>query len=254
MGKALDLYERNGFSVLDVTGGSVELNPHLEWLLREAYARSIPTKVRTNLVILLEPKYAHLMDLYRELSVELIASLPCYQIKNVDGVRGRGTFEGSISVLKHLNELGFGTLDGPQLNLVYTPGKPTLPGEQTKLEKAYKQHLFDEHGIEFNNLFVITNNPAGRFAQRLEHDHATREYINLLVNHFNPKTLPSLMCKRQISVAWDGRLYDCDFNQALGLTIAGKSHLDDYLFEPLLQRAIRVGRHCFACTAGAGSS
>lgn len=254
MEKALSLFERNGFSVLDITGGSVEMNPHLEWLLREAHRRDIPTMVRTNLVILLEPAYAHLPEVYSELGVEIIASLPCYTKQNVDGTRGLGAFDASIQALKRLNGLGYGTDEGHKLDLVYNPGSASLPGRQAGLEKDYKQHLADDHGIVFNNLFVIANNPAGRFARSLEHDHATRAYLDLLVANFNPDTLPGLMCKHQISVAWDGTLYDCDFNQAMKLPIEGDCHLDDYRDELLTQRAIQVGPHCFACTAGAGSS
>lgn len=254
MQKALDLYERNGFSVLDITGGSVEMNPHTEWLLREAHRLNIPTMVRTNLVILLEPEYEHLAEVYSELGVELIASLPCYTKQNVDGTRGLGSFDGSIQVLKRLNELGYGIPGGSKLDLVYNPSSASLPGGQAGLERDYKQHLADDHGIVFNDLFVIANNPAGRFARRLEHDHATRAYINLLVDNFNPSTLAGLMCKHQLSIAWDGTLYDCDFNQALRVPIEGKPHIDYYLDAPLQQRRIQVGQHCFACTAGAGSS
>lgn len=254
MEKALGLYARNGFSTLDITGGSAEMSPHFEWLLREAHRQSIPTLVRTNLVILLDPKYERFLDIYRELNVTLIASLPYYLKDSVDDVRGDGSFESSIKVLKRLNKLGYGTAGGPKLNLVYNPGAPVLPGEEAALEQEYKQHLSDEHGIVFNNLFVMTNNPAGRFARKLEHDHASRKYMALLMDNFNSETVTNLMCKSQLSVAWDGTLYDCDFNQALKLPIEGNSHIDDYANEPLKQRAIQAGSHCFACTAGAGSS
>jgi radical SAM/Cys-rich protein len=187
----------------------------------------------------------------------VVASLPCYTQENVDAQRGRDVFARSIAALRRLNRLGYGQAGSPLgLDLVYNPLGPTLPPAQAELEARYRQELQELFEIEFDRLFTITNMPIKRFAHVLARDGKDVEYMSLLVNHFNPATVPGLMCRRTISVGWDGRLYDCDFNQMLGLPIAGRWRtiwrLDDA--DALEGAPITTDRHCYGCTAGAGSS
>jgi radical SAM/Cys-rich protein len=213
-------------------------------------------QLRTNLSALDEPGHEDLPGFLRGHEVRLAASLPCYTSENVRAQRGDGVFEKSVSVLRKLNGLGYGTGLGPALTLVYNPGGPFLPGDQAGLEADYRRELRGRFGIEFSGLFTIANMPLGRFRNALREEGGLRAYTRLLAEGFNDRTVDQLMCRHQISVAWDGALYDCDFNLALGLPVAEglPSHvsgLDAGRFEA---RPIRTGVHCFACTAGAGSS
>ena len=196
------------------------------------------------------------MEFMKEHDVNIVASLPCYTEENVRKQRGRGVFEKSIEVLRRLNALGYAREGGPTLDLVYNPGGPSLPGEQSVLENAYKEELRNNFGIEFNRLFTITNMPIGRFQSQLERQGQAEDYMDKLVGAFNPGTLEGLMCRWQISIDWDGTLYDCDFNLALGLSAnhGVPDHID--YFNPRIHgtRRIRTGRHCYGCTAGHGSS
>ena len=200
-------------------------------------------------------------EFWAEHQVEIIASLPCYTSENVDKQRGRGVFDKSIRALQILNRLGYGLSDSPlTLNLVYNPLGPSLPPSQDRLETDYKKRLQDQFGIEFHQLFTLTNLPLKRFADflRLNGEYAT--YMSLLVNHFNPRTVSNLMCRSLVSVSWDGKLYDCDFNQMLELSmspVSGTLGLTIWKlenFSGLWGRRIRTGSHCLGCTAGAGSS
>lgn len=255
---ALDIFERDGFQTLDITGGAPELHPDFEWLITEASRRSIHTLVRTNLAVLKKQPYAHLPEVYAQLGVELVASLPCYTQQNVDAQRGVGTFEIDTAELKILNGLGYAMPDsGLILNLVYNPGGAFLPGGQAALEHDYHEKL-GELSIAFSHLFTITNMPIGRFKNQLETAQATTAYRTLLEDNFNEATLANMMCRSQISIGPDGTLYDCDFNQALHLPIDKTlpQNIADYRTRPLGTRArtIVFGDHCYACTAGAGSS
>jgi radical SAM/Cys-rich protein len=189
-----------------------------------------------------------------EHEVEIIASLPCYTAENVARQRGNGVFEKSISALRKLNAVGYGR--GLPLHLVYNPVGAQLPGPQAELEADYKAVLKQEYGIEFNRLYTITNQPIARFAEDLKQQGRTEDYLELLVNNFNPETMEGLMCRNTLSVGWQGEVYDCDFNQMLGLQLRnGKPlYLWDITPEALEGRAILTGEHCLACTAGSGSS
>jgi len=192
--------------------------------------------------------------------VHVVASLPCYGPENVDAQRGRGAFDKSVRALRRLNDLGYGQPGSLlQLDLVYNPGGPFLPPAQTQLEAAYKARLAADQGIAFHRLLTIANMPIARFAHALARDGRAEAYMSLLVNHFNPATVPGLMCRTLLSVGWDGRLYDCDFNQMLALPVGAPaarvprtiSEVDDLAV--FRGRAVRTASHCFGCSAGAGS-
>jgi radical SAM/Cys-rich protein len=244
---------------VDITGGAPELNPSFQRIVRESRRLGHHIIDRCNLTVLFEPGQGRLAEFLAQYEVEIIASLPCYTAENVDQQRGRGVFEKSIHALQLLNGLGYG-LPGSnlRLNLVYNPLGASLPPAQERLEADYKKHLYESFGIQFHNLFTLTNMPIKRFAAYLTQSGKYESYMGLLVNHFNPAIVPSLMCRTLVSVGWDGKLYDCDFNQMLDIDMgeSGKSltiwNLDS--FAGLAGSRIATGRHCFGCTAGAGSS
>lgn len=247
-------------SSVDITGGAPELNPSFEWIVREARRLGRHVVDRCNLTVLFEPGKEHLADFLAQNEVEIIASLPCYTAANVDGQRGHGVFEKSIRALNLLNRLGYG-LPGSRLklNLVYNPQGASLPPPQEKLEADYKQQLQEHFGIQFHQLFTLTNMPIKRFAAYLTQNHLLEPYMSLLVNHFNPSTVSQLMCRSLISVGWDGKLYDCDFNQMLDIRTQGSEGelLTIWKLDSLAGLAgnrIATGGHCFGCTAGTGSS
>jgi radical SAM/Cys-rich protein len=245
---------------VDLTGGAPELNPSFEWIVDEARRLGKHIIDRCNLTVLFEPGKEHLAEFLAENKVEIIASLPCYTASNVDQQRGRGVFEKSIRALQLLNRLGYGIPDSPlSLNLVYNPLGASLPPPQEKLEADYKKQLFEHFGIHFHRLYTLTNMPIKRFAAYLAQNQMLGPYMSLLVNHFNPSTVSQLMCRSLVSVGWDGKLYDCDFNQMLDIEMEGKRgepltiwDLDS--FSGLAGSPIATGSHCFGCTAGAGSS
>lgn len=253
----------HGIGTIDITGGAPEMNPNYEWLIREAAATGAKVMTRSNLVILEDPAYAHLPELWAELGIVVIASLPHYVKGNAEKQRGEDTYDSIIEGIKKLNALGYGKgegagLDGKtlELDLVYNPGGMFLPGDQAGLERDYKQQLAEEHGITFDHLFAIANNPNGRFGNSLEKKGKLGKYMEKLVGAFNPSTVPTMMCRSQISVGWDGRLYDCDFNQAAELTCVDDGTIEELACHPdcSLKRKIAFGQHCYGCTAGAGSS
>lgn len=255
--RILDLLAQSpGIETVDITGGAPELNANFRRLVSRS--RELERKVidRCNLTVLLEPGQEGLVSLLADYAVEIIASLPCYTADNVDKQRGRGVFDKSIAALRILNELGYGREgSGLTLDLVYNPLGPSLPPSQAALQRDYKRHLREEFGIEFNQLFTLTNMPISRFAAELARTGRMEEYMALLANSFNPATVPQLMCRSLVSVSWDGRLYDCDFNQMLGVEApAGRDIWGIASFEQLAEQPIATGRHCFGCTAGAGSS
>ncbi len=241
---------------LDITGGAPELNPHFRYLITEARRLGKHVITRTNLAIFSEEGMADLPEFYSGCNVELIASLPCYLEKNVDGIRGSGTFSRSIRAVRTLNGLGYGLPDGLPLSLVYNPGGAFLPPEQGKLEQDYKRELAARYGISFTRLYTITNMPLGRFRDALSRTGDLNGYLHMLFCAFNPATLNDLMCRHLVSVGPDGRLFDCDFNQVLGMTVSSAvpAHIHDFDRASLAHRIIRTGDHCFGCTAGTGSS
>jgi radical SAM/Cys-rich protein len=253
--RVLWLLERHqGITTLDITGGAPELCAQFRRLVTGARRLGRAVIDRCNLTILSEPGHEDLVDFLAEHNVGIVASMPCHSQKNVDAQRGGGVFERSIDGLQRLNRHGFGTAGGRRLDLVYNPGAGFLPGPQQSLENDYKRILLNDHGIVFHHLFTITNVPILRFAGQLERDGKLGHYQALLEQHFNPHTIDDLMCRSLISISYDGRIFDCDFNQMLNLDITPKQTIFDVDDLSQLQGEIRTGSHCFACTAGAGSS
>ncbi len=244
--------------ILDITGGAPELNPHFEYFIKQARPKCAEIIVRSNLSILLEKGREHLPQLFRENRVRLICSLPCYGRENVDAQRGDGVFGKSIKALKSLNGLGYGRDPGLELDLVYNPGGAFLPPHQDELRKEYAEHLKKDFNIVFNRLVTITNVPIRRFRDYLEASGKYEEYIELLKDNFNPDTVGSIMCRQFLSVGYDGKVYDCDFNQSLGWALKDNKTkpLNIASLDPqeLENRQIMVGEHCLSCTAGYGSS
>lgn len=252
-----------GLETLDLTGGAPELHPRFRELVSAARRLGVRVIDRCNLTILSEPGYTDLAEFLAEQSVEVVASLPCYLQENVDGQRGEGVYARSIAGLKRLNQLGYGQPgSGRNLTLVYNPTGAFLPPDQIDLEAAYKRELFERHGIVFNQLFTLTNMPILRFGSTLISKGRFDEYMHLLKDNFSFTNLEGLMCRSLISVDWQGHLYDCDFNQMLGLDLHGKAptrpHLADLLRDNfaanLAESPIKVADHCYGCTAGQGSS
>ena len=242
---------------LDITGGAPELNPNFKFLVEEAKKRKMRVIDRCNLTVFYEPGMSGLPEFLAKHSVEVIASLPCYTKDNVDKQRGEGAFKSSVDALAQLNRLGYGNeRTNLMLNLVYNPVGAHLPPSQIKLEADYKKRLLDDFGIVFNKLYTITNMPITRYAQYLKAFNQYESYVELLINSFNAGTLDGLMCRNTLSVGWDGRLFDCDFNQMLGMSINnGKPFtISNVTLHDLNNRQILIGDHCFGCTAGAGSS
>lgn len=251
----LDFLVRAKVSILDLTGGAPEMNPHFRDLVRSARSLGVHVIDRCNLTILEEPGYEDLAEFLARQQVEITASLPCYLEENVDKQRGRGVFKKSIAALMRLNRLGYGKGSGLKLNLVFNPQGPILPPPQSQLEAAYKIHLKDRFGIEFDRLYTLTNVPIQRFAQALTREGRLDEYLTLLRTRFDPENLKGLMCRTTLSVDFQGYVYDCDFNQMLKLPQDGlRKHLRDIDPFSLLGAPITVAGHCYACAAGQGSS
>ncbi|MBE9532406.1 MAG: arsenosugar biosynthesis radical SAM protein ArsS [Proteobacteria bacterium] len=254
--KALSL-EESQVETVDITGGAPEMHEEYRWFVESLRTLGLNIKTRTNLTILMEAGFTDLPEFFASNSVEVIASLPCYTQDNVDGQRGQGVFDASIVALKRLNNVGYG-LEGTglKLNLVYNPAGALLPPSQAALEEDYRDRLLEDFGIRFTNLFTITNMPIGRFKEALESSGGLVDYMELLRASYNPEAAGNVMCREILSVGYDGSLYDCDFNQVLGLKCASSapSHIDDCDFEKLSTRQIITGSHCYGCTAGAGSS
>ncbi len=247
----------NPIETLDITGGAPELNPHFRRLVSEARKGGRRVIVRTNLTVIYEQGMQDLPEFYRDHGVELIASLPCYLEENIVAVRGAGSFQKSIDALRRLNSLGYGNgLSGLPLSLVYNPGGAFLPPLQGALEADYLRELRNRYGISFTRLFSFTNMPIGRFRDTLAREGSLERYENMLASAFNPATLDNIMCRSLVSVRWDGRLFDCDFNQVLGIpTVSGvPQHIDDFNLAALSHRTIAADNHCYACTAGQGST
>ena len=255
----LDFLKSSGVKTLDVTGGAPELNPHFRFLVTSARDLGVHVIDRCNLTILEQSSHEDLAQFLTDHEVEIVASLPCYLEKNVDAQRGNGVFEASIRSLRLLNRLGYGQpRSSLTLNLVYNPQGPVLPPAQAQLEDDYRQHLGDEFGIVFNQLYVLTNMPIQRFGSTLISKGQFEPYMDLLKNAYQAKNLESVMCRSVLSVDWRGYVYDCDFNQMLGLPLNRKNrprtHIEQLIGDDLTGNSIVVKDHCYGCTAGQGSS
>ena len=249
--------EKYKIKTLDITGGAPEMHPEFRNLITTLSDKNIDIIDRCNLTIFFEDGFEDLPQFLAKNNVIVTASLPCYEKDNVELQRGYGVFDKSINALKILNDLGYGKQkDGLQLNLVYNPVNPILPPSQEILEEDYKRILFEKYNISFNNLYTITNMPINRYADSLNRENKLDSYYKLLKENFNKNNLENLMCKKTISVNWRGQIYDCDFNQQINLQgNKGPKTLSDLMSKSFkFDYEIAVNEHCFACTAGAGSS
>lgn len=258
MQACLDALAASDIHTVDLTGGAPEMNPDFRWFVEEMVKQGRHVMVRCNLTILtVNPKYRELPQFYADHGVEVVSSLPYYQASQTDRQRGDGVFDASIEALNMLNAVGYGKPgSGLKLNLVYNPFGAFLPASQERLEADFKKALFEKHGIEFNHLFVITNMPISRYLDFLIVSDNLETYMTKLVNAFNPAAAMGVMCRNTISVGWDGYLYDCDFNQMLGMHVDADApqHIRDFDVASLSQRDIQFDQHCYGCTAGSGSS
>ena len=244
-------------ATVDITGGAPELNPHFRWFVEKARDLGRHVIDRCNLTVLLTNGQEDLPEFLAAHEVEIIASLPCYLEQNVDAQRGEGVFQRSIEALRRLNAVGYGDPEsGRVLNLVYNPLGPSLPPPQVQLEADYRRELAARYAVQFNRLYTITNMPISRFLDDLLASGRYEAYLEMLLAAFNPAAAPGVMCRTTLSVDWQGRLYDCDFNQMLELELYREypRHIRDFDLVLLASRQIVTGRHCYGCTAGAGSS
>lgn len=254
MEAVIDCARRFSFASIDVTGGAPELVPEIEYLVRALAALTPRLVLRTNLSALDCPQGAALCEVYRELKVVLVASLPATNLQQTEAQRGSGVWARSLAVLRHLNELGYGREgSGLELDLVSNPAGAFLPTGQLGQEKKFRSDLMRRHGISFNALYCFANVPLGRFRSFLERSGNLDGYLDALAAGFNPCSVAGLMCRTQLSVDWRGRLHDCDFNLAAGIPLAGEPLLISQLNElPAPGTPVAVGDHCYACTAGSG--
>ncbi|MBC7206175.1 MAG: arsenosugar biosynthesis radical SAM protein ArsS, partial [Methyloversatilis sp.] len=259
IGAVLDFIRASDIRQLDLTGGAPEMNPHFRSLVTEARALGVAVMDRCNLTILSEPGYEGLAAFLAEQGVQVTASLPCYLEDNVDRQRGNGVFARSIAGLKQLNALGYGRADsGLELNLVFNPQGPALPPPQAQLEEAYREQLGRAYGIVFTRLLTLANMPIQRFGSTLVSKGLFNGYMELLRGAHRDDNLQNVMCRNQLSVDWQGHVYDCDFNQMLGLPLRiegrPRTHLSQLLGRDLDGNPVVVADHCYGCTAGQGSS
>ena len=260
--RIIDWLARTDVPIVDLTGGAPEMIPDFRYFIEQVKSLLPHRHIidRCNLTILLERGYEDLAAFLARNEVEIVASMPCYTPENVNAQRGEGVFEGSIAALQVLNSLGYGIDPDLLLHLIYNPVGAFLPPSQNELEADYKRELKKHFGIVFNNLYTLTNLPIGRFASYLWHNNKLDEYMELLIQAFNPATIDGLMCRNTVSVGWRGEVYDCDFNQQLGMQWSRCNGGNKPMFlwdvdpDSLQDRQIMTGDHCFGCTAGAGSS
>ena len=250
---------RTNIPTVDITGGAPELNPTFDYLVESSVGLGRHVLDRCNLTVIFEPGKDYLPEFFKRHRAELVCSLPCYSEENVDRQRGKGTFELSIRALQIFNELGYGQSEsGLVLNLVYNPVGPHLPPPQDQLEQDYKRILKEKFGIIFNRLYCLSNMPITRYATHLKLRGEYEKYLELLEDSFNASTLDQVMCRNLISIGWEGTVYDCDFNQMLDLPIRdpeGKAlNISTLSFDQVQHLPVTVGDHCYACTAGSGSS
>ena len=258
MRQCLEVIKKTGAHTLDLTGGAPEMNPNFRWFIEEASKSGVKDIiVRSNLTIILaNKKYNDLPDFFKKHNIHIISSLPFYKREKTDKQRGDGVFDKSIKALQMLNNVGYGLENSRlKLDLVYNPAGAFLPTNQEIMERDFKKALKTDYNINFNNLYTITNLPISRFLDYLIASGNYEDYMYALVEAFNPAAVANVMCTNTISVSWDGWLYDCDFNQMLGLKVASKvNHISQYNEELLEDRNIVISQHCYGCTAGAGSS
>lgn len=259
LGNLYDVIDAHSVQMLDLTGGAPEMHPRFRDIVLHAREQGLEVIDRCNLTILTEPGYEGLAEFLAENQVRVSASLPCYSRDNVDKQRGDGVFVRSIEGLQMLNQLGYGQPGSNlELNLVFNPQGPTLPPPQAALEADYKSHLAEDFGIVFNQLHTITNQPIARFGSTLVSKGQFNDYMQLLRDNFSEGNMAGLMCRSTVSVDWQGYLYDCDFNQMLDLPMSvlakDRSHLRDLVGSDMRNNPIVTRDHCFACTAGQGSS
>jgi len=254
--QCLEAAKTPSIHTVDLTGGAPEMNPDFRWFVLELSQLGKKVIVRSNLTILTYKKYLDIPQFYADNKVTVVSSMPCYSKDNVDKQRGDGVFERSIQALQKLNEVGYGKDgSGLELDLVFNPGGASLPPEQKALELDYKRELKELFNVEFNNLFTITNLPISRFLDFLLKEGKYEDYMNKLIESFNPHAAKEVMCRNTISVGWDGKLFDCDFNQMLELKVASSSqNIKEFNNLELEKRDIILGQHCYGCTAGSGSS
>jgi radical SAM/Cys-rich protein len=256
--RVVEILRRHPIPTLDITGGAPELNPAFRYLVEEASALGRKIVDRCNLTVLMLRSQSDLAEFLAEHKVEVVASLPSFRSSGTDAQRGDGVFRKSIEALRRLNGLGYGSGNGHglTLNLVHNPVGAFLPGNQISLERDYKRELESRYGVVFDNLYTITNMPISRFLEFLDRTGNLERYMDLLVNAFNPSAVHGVMCRTHLSVGWDGTLYDCDFNQMLELPAGNGAPrtLAGLLRSGNLHREIVTARHCYGCTAGAGSS
>ena len=256
--RIIDWLAKTEIPTVDLTGGAPEMIPDFRNFVDRVKELQLARHVidRCNLTILLERGYEGLGQFLAENKVEIIASMPCYSARNVNAQRGEGVFEGSIAALQLLNSLRYGIDPELPLHLIYNPVGAFLPPSQRELEADYKRELKKHFGIVFNKLYTLTNLPIGRFASYLRRNNNLDEYMELLIQAFNPVTISGLMCRNTISVGWRGEVYDCDFNQQLGMQWNNGKPMFLWDINPasIENRQIMTGDHCFGCTAGAGSS
>lgn len=255
--QCLDALRATDIQTVDLTGGAPEMNPHFRWFVEEVSKLGKHVIVRSNLTILTTNKFSDLPEFFKKHKVEVTCSLPFYSKSRTDRQRGKGTYDKSITALKRLNEIGYGKEEsGLMLNLVYNPVGAFLPGDQSEIKAEFKRELKRTHDIEFNDLYTITNLPISRFLNFLLMSGNLEEYMDKLIESFNPAAAMGVMCRNTISIGWDGRMYDCDFNQMLEMEIHEDSvqHIKDFNLSSLNNRVIMINQHCFGCTAGAGSS
>ncbi|MGH2644036.1 MAG: arsenosugar biosynthesis radical SAM (seleno)protein ArsS [Chitinophagaceae bacterium] len=258
MQQCLGALAKTNIPTVDMTGGAPEMNPDFRWFVEEIKKLDRHVMLRCNLTIILANKqYYDLPDFYKRHQIEIISSLPFYNKERTDRQRGNGVFDISIQALQMLNEVGYGKEDTAlELDLVYNPAGAFLPPAQKTLEAEYKKELKEHFDIDFNNLFVITNMPISRYLDYLLVSGNYDEYMQKLINAFNPAAAAGVMCRNTLSIGWDGYLYDCDFNQMLELRVGCKNsqHISEFDEAALNKREIILGQHCYGCTAGAGSS
>jgi len=258
MQQCLEVIQTTGAHTLDLTGGAPEMNPHFRWFVEEAAKVGIKDFiVRSNLTIIrANKKYHDLPDFFKQYNVHVVSSMPHWTRGKTDKQRGAGVFDKSIKALQELNERGYGMPDSDlRLDLAYNPSGAFLPSDQASMERDFKKGLLEDFNIHFHELFTITNLPISRFLDYLIASDNYEDYMYNLVNAYNPAAVDNVMCRNTISISWDGWLYDCDFNQMLGLKVASKvKHISDYNEEILNDRNIITFQHCYGCTAGAGSS
>ncbi len=254
----LQAIDVSGAHTVDLTGGAPELNPHFEYLVDEVTGRGLHVIDRCNLTILTTGRYRHLAQWFADRNVEVVCSLPHYRRIGTDAQRGEGTYKKSIEALRLLNSVGYGFGDPEQrLTLVTNPVGAFLAGSQDSLEREWQEALERNHGVHFDRLLALNNMPMSRYLEWLLDKGQLGEYLERLVNAFNPATIAGLMCRNTLSVSWDGYLYDCDFNQQLLMHMdmdnIQRPHVKDFSLERWLSHDIRTHRHCYGCTAGAGS-